>query len=42
MMEKIYEHADDLHVRVRKVYAKTSDPYAYAAERGDRKGSPDR
>ena len=30
MMEKIYEHADDLHVRVRKVYAKTSDPYAYA------------
>ena len=30
MMEKIYEHADDLHVRVRKVYAKASDAYAYA------------
>ncbi len=29
-MEKIYEHADDLHVRATYIYAKASDVYAYS------------
>lgn len=29
-MEKIYERSEDLNVRAIKVFAKTSDPYAYA------------
>lgn len=29
-MEKIYEHANDLHVAAYQVYAKKADKYAYA------------
>lgn len=29
-MDKIYDNFSDVHVSVRKVYAKTSDKYAYA------------
>lgn len=29
-MKKIYDNADDVHVAARKVYVKTSDPFAYA------------
>lgn len=29
-MEKIFEHANDLHVRAVKVYAKANDTFAYA------------
>jgi hypothetical protein len=29
-MDKIYEHADDLHVRAIKIYAKAADVYAYS------------
>lgn len=29
-MERIFEHAKDLHVRAVKVYAKANDTYAYA------------
>lgn len=29
-MDRIYEHADDLHVRATYIYAKASDAYAYA------------
>lgn len=32
-MENIYENFNDVHVRLRKIYVKASDEYAYADEK---------